>query len=554
MKNFSKIVDNFDVTTKKYVDDGLAEKANSADLATVATSGSYNDLSNKPTIPDVSGLMPKSGGAFTGNISVPSTITFTDTTNPYIKMTTGGTAFYFQSTSGQFGLGPTWDKATHWNSNGNVTFPTTPKVGDISLALVSDIPSVPANYVTTDTAQTISGSKTFTAQPIINTPNGLKFTSGNCALRIYNTSASPTDYSAIEVRSNSSSTNRNLFIDLDNNSLVVGQASGTADTTYKVNVKDSFNATTIYENGTSLANKYLGKTAKAADADKLDGNDSAYYLNYNNLSNKPTIPTVNNGTLTIQKNGTDVATFGANQSTNTTANITVPTKVGQLENDSGYTTNKGTVTQVKINGTTNSPDSAGLVDLGTVGGSSDNSKHGYTELTNENLNTITEAGWYRAASNSTCANKPSAFTSIPFILEVEKSADVYIKQTTYTTKNSSDAFSTTYVRFSIDSGNTWTSWGKTQTMSDNKIQTFSGLKTFSGGIDVFYSPLRFNSDAGSGGKFAMSQGATTSPKWVNLQVRVNGTTYTADSDGLIDLGEISGGGSGASTSQYNDIY
>ena len=64
-------------------------------LSTVATSGSYDDLSNKPTIPDVSGLMPKSGGAFTGNISVPSTITFTDTTNPFIKMTTGGTDFYF---------------------------------------------------------------------------------------------------------------------------------------------------------------------------------------------------------------------------------------------------------------------------------------------------------------------------------------------------------------------------------------------------------------------------------------------------------------------------
>lgn len=46
---------------------------------------------------------------------------------------------------------------------------------------------------------------------------------------------------------------------------------------------------------------------------------------YNDLSNKPTIPTVNNGTLTIKKNGTTVATFSANQSTNTTANITVPT-------------------------------------------------------------------------------------------------------------------------------------------------------------------------------------------------------------------------------------
>ena len=78
-----------------------------------------------------------------------------------------------------------------------------------------------------------------------------------------------------------------------------------------------------------------------------------------------TVPTVNNGTLTIQKNGTKVATFGANQSTNATANITVPVKVSELTNDSGFTTNKGTVTQVKINGATKSPNSAGLVDLGT---------------------------------------------------------------------------------------------------------------------------------------------------------------------------------------------
>ena len=48
---------------------------------------------------------------------------------------------------------------------------------------------------------------------------------------------------------------------------------------------------TISENGTSLASKYLGKTAKAADADKLDGNDSTYYLNYNNLTYKPTLGT-----------------------------------------------------------------------------------------------------------------------------------------------------------------------------------------------------------------------------------------------------------------------
>lgn len=34
--------------------------------ATVATSGSYNDLSNKPTIPDVSNLVPKSAFSLSG--------------------------------------------------------------------------------------------------------------------------------------------------------------------------------------------------------------------------------------------------------------------------------------------------------------------------------------------------------------------------------------------------------------------------------------------------------------------------------------------------------
>ena len=48
-------------------------------------------------------------------------IAFTDTTNPYIKMTTGDVDFYFQSSGGEFGLGPTWAKATTWNANGVMT-------------------------------------------------------------------------------------------------------------------------------------------------------------------------------------------------------------------------------------------------------------------------------------------------------------------------------------------------------------------------------------------------------------------------------------------------
>ena len=45
--------------TKSEVDTKLTSKANSSDLSTVATSGSYNDLSDKPNIPDINNLYTK---------------------------------------------------------------------------------------------------------------------------------------------------------------------------------------------------------------------------------------------------------------------------------------------------------------------------------------------------------------------------------------------------------------------------------------------------------------------------------------------------------------
>ena len=65
----------------------------------------------------------------------------------------------------------------------------------------------------------------------------------------------------------------------------------TYDSSQNVTFPAGVSATSFTEGGKSLASKYLGKTAKAADADKLDGNDSTYYLNYNNLSNRPTLGT-----------------------------------------------------------------------------------------------------------------------------------------------------------------------------------------------------------------------------------------------------------------------
>ena len=61
--------------------------------------------------------------------------------------------------------------------------------------------------------------------------------------------------------------------------------------------------------------------------------------NYSDLSGTPTIPTVNNSTITIQKNGTTVDSFTTNTSSPKTIDISVPTNTSDLNNDSGFINN-----------------------------------------------------------------------------------------------------------------------------------------------------------------------------------------------------------------------
>ena len=102
---------------------------------------------------------------------------------------------------------------------------------------------------------------------------------------------------------------------------------------------------TITQNGTTVgtftanasSNVTAAITVPTATSDLT--NDSGFIT-------ASSLPTVNNATLTIQKNGTAVQTFTANASSDVTANITVPTAVSDLTNDSGYQTASDVTTAI----------------------------------------------------------------------------------------------------------------------------------------------------------------------------------------------------------------
>lgn len=208
-------------------------------LATVATSGSYSDLSNKPTIPTITDTYSGTSSNGMSGKAVKSAIDALDGT-----------------ISGTAGSGKTLTAFSQTDGKVSATF------GNISItkSQVSDFPSIPT------ITDTYSGTSS----------DGM---------------------------------------------------SGKA-------VKSAIDAL----DGTISGSAGSGKTLTAFS--QTDGKVSATFGNISitksQVSDFPTIPTVNNATLTIQKNGTNVNTFTANASTDVTANITVPTKVSELTNDSGF--------------------------------------------------------------------------------------------------------------------------------------------------------------------------------------------------------------------------
>ena len=105
LSNKPTIPDITGLATETYVDNKVADYTKTVDLADVATSGSYNDLADKPTIPSLDGYakktdipttLPANGGNadtvndHTVESNVPADAVFTDTTYESVTQTEDG--------------------------------------------------------------------------------------------------------------------------------------------------------------------------------------------------------------------------------------------------------------------------------------------------------------------------------------------------------------------------------------------------------------------------------------------------------------------------------
>ena len=289
--------------TKDYSVRLYTDNTNSSSVLLPNSNGRLALESQLPTVNDATLTITQNGtsaGTFTANASSNATIALTDTTYSNFVGATG-------SASGSAGLVP------------------APGVGEQKLVLRGDGQwDDVAEFFYLDSDPTTANSATLYANPgLTETTTLAEIMYGTVTEIVY--SVNQHQYRAYQVvgRENNHQANTGTCTLTDENGNIIilsGTISSSSVTITRVSATPP---------------DMTGATPQTAGAHGLvpapaAGDESKVLSGAGTWVNQPTMPTVNNGTLTIQKNGTDVQTFTANQSSNATANITVPTALSEL--------------------------------------------------------------------------------------------------------------------------------------------------------------------------------------------------------------------------------
>ena len=306
---------------------------NKPNLATVATSGDYNDLINKPTIPTV----PTDVSEFINDAGYLTTETDPTVKNSTITIQKNGTVV------DNFTLNQGTDKTI------NITVPTqtselTNNSGFITNAQVPtlNVQQTGTGYVLTVT-QPGGSAQSYTLN------NGTPGNDGNDGKGIASIAKTNT-VGNVDTYTITYTDNTTFTYEVTNGLNGTDGVSPTVDfqtagDNLIVTVTD---ATGPHSTTIPLTTGGGGSTQLPADWNATSGvqmilhkptNVSAFTNDAGYLTSESD-PTVNNSTITIQKNGTTVDDFTLNQNSNKTINITVPTQTSELTNNSGFLTNE----------------------------------------------------------------------------------------------------------------------------------------------------------------------------------------------------------------------
>jgi hypothetical protein len=364
---------------------GLALKANTSSLATVATSGDYNDLANKPTIagsytlPIASAsnlggikvgtnLSIDGSGVLSANISSGS-INATSLNTGTITATSVNTPIYVSTpqtlTDGSI---ITWDPALGLNAN--VTLG-----GNRTLSFSSTPPS--GSYGTIVITQDATGGRTITLPSTTNKVLGSTSTT-SIAL---STAAGAKDI-------------LNFYYDGTNCFWNIGQGYGTAATSASTNLATSVTGTLAVANGGTGATTLTGLvkgagtsafTSAVAGTDYLAPNGSAASLtnfptfNQNTTGNAATVTTnanlngdvtsVGNSSTVVKINGTSLASLSTGILKNTTSTGVPTIAVAGTDYQEPITLTTTGTGAATLSGTTlNIPAVSSTVNAGSISG------------------------------------------------------------------------------------------------------------------------------------------------------------------------------------------
>lgn len=316
----------------------LAAKANSADLATVATSGSYNDLSDKPTIPAKQvfyGTSDSSGGSSSKAVTC-SGFTYAEGNVIYVTFSnadtysgdsgmimnvnsTGAKVIFTQTTSGggvqsdhKWAAGETVCFVCHNDRYLMVeaAMATTTTSGLMSVDDKNKLNGIAAGAeanVQANWAESNSSSDAY----IQNKPSlATVATSGS-----YNDLTNKPTVPEIKKRTGASTTTNITPL------YVAGDGTNTpmALKTHGDSHTGSFAYVNINEPTSDISEAYIGGYVWDEYEDWWRKMSEVRLALYSDI---PTVPTVNNATLTVTQNGTTAGTFTANASSNVTIALT----------------------------------------------------------------------------------------------------------------------------------------------------------------------------------------------------------------------------------------